>query len=88
MATCQAAANEFLRQFWLSSFPSPHEMRSATFSKFSEHREAKATKMISYLQSTDEKVEALFAQAQQLHLDPAMVEVVRPTLHHGRISRF
>ena len=79
MVTCQAAANEFLRQFWLSSFPTPHEMRNPAFSKFLEHREAKAAKMISYLQSTHEKVEALFTQARQLHLDPAVVETVGST---------
>jgi transcription initiation factor TFIIH subunit 1 len=76
MATCQTAANEFLRQFWFSLFPSPQEMRNPAFARFNEQREAKASKMISYLRSTQEKVEALYPLAQELNVDATIVETV------------
>jgi len=80
MSTCQTAANEFLRQFWFSLFPSPHDMRSGSFSRLSEQREAKAAKMISYLQTTCEKVEALYSLARQLSIDPSIVETAMAPL--------
>jgi transcription initiation factor TFIIH subunit 1 len=76
MATCQTAANEFLRQLWFALFPSSQEMRNPAFSKLLEQREAKAAKMVSYLQSTHEKVEALYPLAQQLNVDATIVEMV------------
>lgn len=76
MTTCQTAANEFLRQFWFSLCPSPQDMRNPAFLKLSEQHEAKAAKMVSYLQSTREKVEALYLLAQQLNVEPAAVEAV------------
>jgi hypothetical protein len=76
MATCQTAANEFLRQFWFSLFYSPQEMRNPAFARFIEQREAKASKMVSYLRSTQEKVEALYLLAQQLNVDATIVETV------------
>ena len=76
MASCQTAANEFLRQFWLSLFP-PQEFRSNASSRFAEQREAKTSKMIAFLQTTQEKVEALYPLARELNVDPFAVEMVR-----------
>jgi len=73
MSTCQTAANEFLRQFWVSMFPPMQDMRNPNFSKFSDQREAKAAKMISYLQSTREKVDALSTLALRLDVEPTVV---------------
>jgi transcription initiation factor TFIIH subunit 1 len=83
MSTCQTAANEFLRQFWVSIFPTVQDMRNPGFSKSSEQREAKAVKMVAYLETTREKVEALLSLARQLDVDPAMVETVSRLL--GRL---
>lgn len=82
MATCHTAANEFLRQFWASVFSNQQEYRSLSVTKLNEQREqreAKAAKMVSYLQSTQEKVNALLPLARQLSIDPNVVETVSET---------
>jgi len=80
MSTCQTAANEFLRQFWVSLFPAVQDLRSPNFNKFSDQRESKAAKMIAYLQTTREKVKALLALAAQLNIDPVVVETAMQPL--------
>ena len=75
MTTCQTAANEFLRQFWLAIYPPPHEAQIVSASN-SAQKAAKATKMIGYLEKTHDKVAALTSAAQREGVDPAWVQVV------------
>jgi transcription initiation factor TFIIH subunit 1 len=62
MTTCQTAANEFLRQFWSSIYPSAHDQQVASTATPTQ-RAAKAAKMISYLEKMPEKVEAILQTA-------------------------
>ncbi|KAI0780114.1 hypothetical protein C8Q74DRAFT_1173891, partial [Fomes fomentarius] len=79
MTTCQTAANEFLRQFWLAFYPPANE--SQTLSVTPAQKAAKAAKMVSYLSKTHEKVEALVGVAHQEGVDPARVQVaMKPIL--------
>ncbi|KAI8993080.1 hypothetical protein BD414DRAFT_483241, partial [Trametes punicea] len=80
LTTCQTAANEFLRQFWLAIYPPPTE--SLTLSTATPaQKAAKAAKMIGYLSKTHEKVDALVQAAQQAGVDPARVKVaLKPVL--------
>ncbi len=75
MTTCQNAANEFLRQFWLAIYPPPHEAQIISASN-SAQKAAKATKMIGYLEKTHAKVAALADIAQKEGVDPSRVQVV------------
>jgi transcription initiation factor TFIIH subunit 1 len=61
LTTCQTAANEFLRQFWTSIYPSPADLPTPTST--SAQRSAKAAKMAVYLGKTHEKVDALVRAA-------------------------
>ncbi|KAI0374101.1 hypothetical protein BV20DRAFT_1118712 [Pilatotrama ljubarskyi] len=80
MTTCQTAANEFLRQFWLAIYPPPTESQSLSAATPAQ-KAAKATKMIGYLSKTHEKVEALVRAAHQEGVDPARVKVaMKPVL--------
>jgi transcription initiation factor TFIIH subunit 1 len=75
MTTCQTAANEFLRQFWLSTYPPPAELQTVLPATPAQ-RAAKATKMIGYISKTEEKVRALVEMAQQHGIDPVRVQTV------------
>ncbi|KAI0082063.1 hypothetical protein K474DRAFT_1655997 [Panus rudis PR-1116 ss-1] len=80
MTTCQTAANEFLRQFWLSIYPPASEFQTAS-SVNSAQKAAKAAKMAGYLEKTHEKVTALVRQAHQEGVDPQRVQVaMKPVL--------
>ncbi len=75
MTTCQTAANEFLRQFWLAIYPPANESQQLAVATPAQ-KAVKASKMISYLGKTHEKVEALVLEAQREQFDPARVRVV------------
>ncbi|CDO75354.1 hypothetical protein BN946_scf184966.g22 [Trametes cinnabarina] len=75
MTTCQTAANEFLRQFWLAIYPPPSETQTISVATPAQ-KAAKAAKMIAYLGKTHEKVEAIVLTAQQEGVDPSRVKVV------------
>ena len=75
MTTCQTAANEFLRQFWLAIYPPPLEAPTAS-SNNPAQKAAKAAKMAGYLEKTHEKVEALVMTAQREGFDHSRVRVV------------
>ena len=74
MTTCQTAANEFLRQYWLAAFPPPSEIQ--TIPSTPQQRAAKAHKMIEYISKTRDKVNALVQAAQRHGIDPSRVEIV------------
>lgn len=81
MTSCQTAANEFLRQFWSSTYPPVTETANVAVSSASQ-RAAKATKMIGYLSKTHEKVDALLRTAQQQGVDPVRIETAfKPVLN-------
>lgn len=84
MTTCQTAANEFLRQFWLAIYPPPTELPTASASA-SVQKAAKAAKMIGYLEKTGEKVDAIVRAAQGEKADPAKVQVVSVFIRVRRI---
>ncbi|KAI0745821.1 hypothetical protein C8Q76DRAFT_606536 [Earliella scabrosa] len=80
MTTCQTAANEFLRQFWLAIYPPANESQALSVATPAQ-KAAKAAKMIAYLGKTQEKVEALVGVAHQEGVDPARVQVaMKPIL--------
>jgi len=80
MTTCQTAANEFLRQFWLSIYPPVTDGQTLSAATPAQ-KAAKAAKMIDYLSKTHEKVDALVHAAQQEGVDPARVQVaMKPVL--------
>ncbi|OCH95142.1 hypothetical protein OBBRIDRAFT_823077 [Obba rivulosa] len=80
MTTCQTAANEFLRQFWLSIYPPVIDGQTVSTATPAQ-KAAKAAKMIDYLSRTHEKVDALVQTAQQEGVDPARVHVaMKPVL--------
>ncbi|GBE80685.1 hypothetical protein SCP_0304040 [Sparassis crispa] len=74
MTTCQTAANEFLRQFWLSIYPPLVEVQTLSMST-PVQKAAKAAKMVGYLGKTHEKVDALVRAAQAEGVDPTRVRV-------------
>jgi len=74
MTTCQTAANEFLRQYWLATFPPPSEIQ--TIPTTPQQRAAKAHKMIEYISKTRDKVHALVQAAQRHGIDSSRVEIV------------
>ena len=75
MTTCQTAANEFLRQFWLANYPPPVETQISP-SITAAQRADKAAKMIGYITKTAEKVQALVDVAQYSGIDPIRVKNV------------
>ncbi|TBU56387.1 hypothetical protein BD310DRAFT_882716 [Dichomitus squalens] len=80
MTTCQTAANEFLRQFWLAIYPPANEFQQLSVATPAQ-KTAKALKMIAYLSKTHEKVEALVAEAQREQVDPNRIRVaMKPIL--------
>nr|GAT44646.1 predicted protein [Mycena chlorophos] len=74
MTICQAAANEFLRQFWSSMYPPAAEVQVAA-TPTPQQRAAKAAKMIGYLAKTHEKVGALVAMGPQHNVDKQRIEI-------------
>jgi transcription initiation factor TFIIH subunit 1 len=76
MTTCQMAANEFLRQFWMSICPPPPETQTLAVTSPAQ-RATKAAKMAGYLAKTHEKVDALIRAAQTEGVDPKKIEIVR-----------
>lgn len=85
MTTCQTAAYEFLRQFWLATYPLPveHQISSPVTPA---QRAAKAAKMIGYISKTADKVQALVDVAQYSGIDPSRVKNVGSVLK--RLSLF
>jgi transcription initiation factor TFIIH subunit 1 len=79
MTTCQTAANEFLRQFWLAIYPPLGELQTAA-SATPAQRATKAAKMIGYISKTHEKVYALVKTAEQHGIDAIRVEHVSPNV--------
>ena len=75
MTTCQTAANEFLRQFWLAMYPPPNDSQALSVATPAQ-KAAKAAKMAGYLAKTPEKIDALVAMARKEGADPARVQVV------------
>jgi len=81
MSTCQTAANEFLRQFWLSVYPPPSQLSVPLTETVKIQRASKAAKVIGYLATTREKVTALVRTATQEKVDPKRVEMaMKPVL--------
>ncbi len=74
MRTCQTAANEFLRQYWSAIYP-PSDAQTLGISTPAQ-KAAKAAKMIGYLASTQEKVDAIVKAASSAGAEPAKIEVV------------
>ncbi|EAU91033.1 hypothetical protein CC1G_03201 [Coprinopsis cinerea okayama7 len=74
MITCQTAANEFLRQYWSSTFPPPSDQLPGLAVPTPAQRATKAQKMIGYLGKTHEKVHALVQVAQQHGIDGSKIE--------------
>lgn len=87
MTTCQTAANEFLRQFWLAIYPPPSELQTAS-NVSAAQKSAKAAKMIGYLGRTHEKVEALVVTAKKEGVDANRVQVVSPTFWNNFFALF
>jgi transcription initiation factor TFIIH subunit 1 len=81
MTTCQTAAYEFLRQFWLATYPPPveHQISSPVTPA---QRAAKAAKMIGYISKTADKVQALVDVAQYSGIDPSRIKNVGSVLKH------
>ena len=75
MTTCHTAANEFLRQFWLTIYPPAAEVQTAS-SATAAQKAAKAAKMIGYLERTHEKVNALVRTARESGVEPVRVQTV------------
>ncbi|KLO05745.1 hypothetical protein SCHPADRAFT_910823 [Schizopora paradoxa] len=81
MRTCQTAANEFLRQYWSSIFPPPSDPQTLGTSTPAQ-KAAKAAKMIGYLASTQDKVDAIIKAASSAGAEPAKIEVaMKPVLN-------
>jgi transcription initiation factor TFIIH subunit 1 len=74
--SCQTAANEFLRHFWLSACPPTADGPTTLTLSTPAQRATKAAKMVEFLAKTYEKVEGLKLTAQQQGIDPARVQVV------------
>ncbi|TFY80605.1 hypothetical protein EWM64_g3406 [Hericium alpestre] len=74
MRTCQTAANEFLRQFWSSIYPSTAELQSLAPATPAQ-KAAKAARMATYLSKTPEKVMAIVVAAQKAGVDHRKVEI-------------
>ncbi|KAI0342162.1 hypothetical protein BDW22DRAFT_1331177 [Trametopsis cervina] len=80
MRTCQTAANEFLRQFWLAIYPPPSDLQTASASTAAQKQD-KAAKMIMYLERTPEKVDAIVISARKEGVEPARIQTaMRPVL--------
>ena len=85
MTTCQTAANEFLRQFWLATYPPLGDFETAA-SPTPAQRAVKAAKMIGYISKTEEKVHALVQTAVSHGIDPTRVEIVSFLCCRDKIS--
>jgi transcription initiation factor TFIIH subunit 1 len=87
MTTCQTAATEFLRQFWLAVYPPPNAPPSSA-----AQRTQRTAKMASYLVRTPEKVDALIRAAQGIdysRVEEAMKPILKAVdnalaFHHAR----
>ncbi|KAI0694319.1 hypothetical protein BC835DRAFT_1274633 [Cytidiella melzeri] len=80
MRTCQTAANEFLRQFWLAIYPPPSDLQVLSASTPAQKAQ-KAAKMLAYLERTPEKVEAIVIAARKEGFDPVRVQTaMKPVL--------
>ncbi|KAK7005731.1 hypothetical protein R3P38DRAFT_3039285 [Favolaschia claudopus] len=80
MTICQAATNEFLRQFWSSMYPPAAEMQVVAVATPAQ-RTAKAAKMFAYLCKTREKIDALVYMGPQHQVDPKRIETaMKPVL--------
>ena len=77
MRTCQTAANEFLRQFWSSIYPSANEHQLAPATP--AQKNAKATRMAGYLVKTPQKVDAIVTAAHRAGVDRGKITVVSST---------
>ena len=75
MTACQTAANEFLRQFWLTIYPPSSDSQTASAATPAQ-KAAKAAKMIGYLEQTNEKVNALAHAASISGVDPSKIRTV------------
>jgi transcription initiation factor TFIIH subunit 1 len=75
MKSCQIATNEFLRQYWSSVYPPAAESQTIMIAAPAQ-RAAKATKMISYIVQTPEKVNVMKRLAEQSGIDPTRIETV------------
>ncbi|OBZ67167.1 RNA polymerase II transcription factor B subunit 1 [Grifola frondosa] len=74
MTTCQTAANEFLRQFWLAIYPPATEVQTLSVSTPAQ-KAVKAAKMAGYLSKTHEKIDAIVRAAHQEGVDPSRVQI-------------
>ncbi|KAH9485121.1 General transcription and DNA repair factor IIH subunit tfb1 [Psilocybe cubensis] len=74
MTSCQTAANEFLRQFWLATYPPAGELQTVAVAT-PQQRAAKQAKMIGYISKTPERVNALVQVAKQYGIDANRVEI-------------
>lgn len=81
MISCQASANEFLRHFWSAVLPAQTGDISASAMANPQQRAAKATRMIEYLQKTQERVDTVVKEAEKIGADPTAVrEALQPCI--------
>ena len=80
MKSCQIATNEFLRQYWSSVYPPVTESQTVATAT-PVQRAARATKMISYIAQTPEKVDVMKRLAEQSGIDPTRIETVSVTYY-------
>lgn len=73
MTTCQTAANEFLRQFWLAMYPMSQDLQTVAVATLAQ-RMTKAAKMVAYISKTPEKINALVRTAKASGIDATRVE--------------
>lgn len=78
MKSCQVATNEFLRLYWSSVYPPVTESQTIATATPAQ-RAAKATKMISYIAQTPDKVNVMKRLAEQSGIDPTRIETVSVT---------
>lgn len=81
MISCQASANEFLRHFWSAVLPAQTGDISASAMANPQQRAAKATRMIEYLQKTQERIDTVVKEGEKVGADPnAVREALQPCI--------
>lgn len=75
MTTCQTAASEFLRQFWSAIYAPASELQMLS-APTPAQKAAKAAKMVGYLATTPEKIDAIVRSARAGGLDPQRIQMV------------
>lgn len=77
MTSCQTSANEFLRHLWSAVLPPGQNDHSASAKGTPAQKAAKAQKMISYLQKTQDRVDLVLKEAKRARQDVERISFVR-----------